>query len=29
MKIGMQQKFGDVDMDEIRMKMDVMKQEPK
>jgi hypothetical protein len=29
MKIGMQQKFRDVDMDEIRMKMDVMKQEPK
>jgi hypothetical protein len=29
MKIGMQQKFGDVDLDEIRMKMDIVKQELK
>jgi hypothetical protein len=29
MKIGMQQKFSDVDLDEIRMKMDIVKQEPK
>jgi hypothetical protein len=29
MKIGMQQKFGDVDLDEIRMKMDIVKHEPR
>jgi hypothetical protein len=29
MKIGMQQKFGDVDLDEIKMKMDIVKQEPR
>jgi len=27
MKIGMQQKFGDVDMDDLRMKLDGVKQE--
>jgi hypothetical protein len=29
MKIGMQQKFGDVDLYELRMKMDEVKQEPR
>jgi len=28
MKIGMQQKFGNVDLYELRMKMDELKQEP-
>jgi len=29
MKIRMQQKFSDVDLDEIKMKMDIVKQEPR
>jgi hypothetical protein len=29
MKIGMQQKFSDVNLDEIKMKMDIIKHEPR